>query len=146
VAVNHARVRLFQQTADQLEATASGAGPTTRRWARRAAPEPGPLRRLLVKHRSSYVLVPVAEVESLEAAGNYVRVNARGRSLLMRGSLSELDRRLDPELFARVHRSTIVNLDEVRQITPHVSGDYQLLLKSGRVLRMSRNYRDRLLP
>jgi len=93
------------------------------------------------------VLVPVAEVESLEAAGNYVRVmSAAGRSLLMRATLSELDRRLDPEQFARVHRSTIVNLDQVRQITTHMSGDYQLLLKSGRVLRMSRHYRRRLLP
>ena len=88
----------------------------------------------------------MAEVESLEAAGNYVRVTSGGRSLLMRSSLSELDSRLDPEQFARVHRSTIVNLDEVRQITPHMSGDYQLLLSSGRVLRRSRHYRRRLLP
>jgi two-component system LytT family response regulator len=105
-----------------------------------------PIRRLLVKHRSGYVLVPVTEVESLEAAGNYVKVMRGGRPLLMRGSLRELDRQLDPEQFARVHRSTIVNLDQVRQITPHVSGDYQLLLKSGRTLRMSRHYRRRLLP
>lgn len=145
VTVNHARVRLLQREPDRDAGPARPTGTPTGDLAP-ASSERKPLRRLAVRHRSSYVLLPVAEVESLEAAGNYVRVTSGGRSLLMRGSLSELDRRLDPEQFARVHRSTIVNLDQVRQITPHMSGDYQLLLKSGRVLRMSRNYRRRLLP
>lgn len=106
----------------------------------------GRARRLIVRDRSGYVLVQLSEVESLEAAGNYVRIVCGRRVFLMRSTMGDLEAVLDAEQFARVHRSTIVNIDAIQRITPHASGDFEILLNSGRSVRMSRSYRRRLLP
>lgn len=112
--------------------------------------EPGgaadaPLRRLLVRERRHALLLRDDEVEWIAAAGNYVEVHARGRSFLRRGTIAELAARLDPALFARIHRSTLVARARVRRITPDPSGDFHVALEGGETLRMSRRYRAALL-
>lgn len=104
-----------------------------------------PVERIVGRLGEKIVLVPVADVTHLAAEGNYVRVHAAGRSYLIRDTLSRLESRLDPQRFARIHRSVIVNVACVQELQPHFHGDYVVLLRSGERLRLSRRYQDRLL-
>lgn len=105
-----------------------------------------PVRRFVVRDRNRYLLIPDAEIVRIEAAGNYAEIHARGRSFLIRETMIELERQLDPQHFARIHRSSIVRIDRVAEITPDGGGDFLVTLDSGTELRMTRSYRDRLLP
>ena len=102
--------------------------------------------RILVRDSGRILPLDPREVDYMEAAGNYVRIHTRdGRQLLVRSSLSDMEARLDPARFTRIHRSTIVNLGRIRELEPWVGGDYTATLTSGEKLRVSRNYRDALL-
>jgi two-component system LytT family response regulator len=101
--------------------------------------------RFAVRDRDRFVLVQAADVDWLDAAANYVRLNARGREYLVRATLAEMERQLDPHAFTRIHRSTIVNVSRIRDVRVDAHGDYDVHLHDGRSLKMSRNYRDRLL-
>jgi two-component system, LytTR family, response regulator len=113
-----------------------------------AAPEKkgGFIERVVVKDRDSFLLLKTEELDWIESAGNYVELHARGRSFLLRTTMSELEVQLDPSRFARIHRSTIVNVDRVQEIKPSWHGDFNVILAAGVTLRMSRGYRNRLLP
>ena len=103
-------------------------------------------RRLVARERDRFVLVPVEDIRWIAAAGNYAEIHDRkGRVLLVRSTLSELEQRLDPAEFARIHRSTLVRLAEARELRPDAHGDYDLALDDGTVLAVGRAYRDRLL-
>ena len=101
--------------------------------------------RLLVKCGGKERLLPVEEVDWFEAAGNYVRIHTRGERLLLRETMANLELRLDPDQFARIHRSTIVNLRRVKELEPWFHGDYVVRLLDGRKLTLSRSHRSRLL-
>jgi len=103
-------------------------------------------RRLTVRERDRILLLPVEEIAWIEAAGNYAEVHARGGAYLVRTTLADLESRLDPAEFARVHRSTIVRIARVREIRPDAHGDFDLLLDDGSILPLSRSFRTRLLP
>jgi len=104
-----------------------------------------PLRRLVIRDRDRAFLLRDEEVDWIASAGNYVEVHARGRSHLLRATLTDLERQLDANRFRRIHRTTLVNVDRVREIRSDPSGDSEVQLESGDVLRMSRRYRDQLL-
>ena len=110
-----------------------------------AAGSPPLLRRFVVKERGRYLLVPADEVHWIGAAGNYAELHARGGTYLVRATIAELAARLDPARFARIHRSTIVQIDGIREIVPESHGDFDVVLADGTSLRMSRGFRDRLL-
>jgi len=99
----------------------------------------------VVRNRDRFVIVKVEEVDWMEAAANYVEVHARGKSFLLRATISGLEQQLDPKRFARIHRSLIVNVDRVAEIRSDAHGDYDVLLTNGKVLRMTRGYSERLL-
>ena len=101
--------------------------------------------RLLVKCAGKERLLPVDEVDWFEAAGNYVRIHTRGERLLLRETMANLEGRLDPDQFARIHRSTIVNLRRVKELEPWFHGDYVVRLLDGQKLTLSRSHRSRLL-
>ena len=101
--------------------------------------------RILVRQGEGFGFVETARVDWLEAAGNYVRVHAEGRSWLIRATLAAVTASLDPARFVRIHRSTIVNVDRVREVQPWVGGDYVAILNDGRQLRVSRTHREALL-
>ena len=88
--------------------------------------------------------VRVDDVDWVEAHGNYVRLHAGAHVHVLRLTMSALERRLPASRFARIHRSTIVNLDRVREMQPWFSGDYVVHLHGGTRLKLSRVYRDRL--
>ena len=88
--------------------------------------------------------MPVGEVDWIEAADNYVRVHAGPERHLVRETMGAMEARLDPARFARIHRSTIVNLARIRELQPTFNGEYAVLLHTGTKLTLSRGYRDAL--
>ncbi len=95
-----------------------------------------------VKDRGQIFRVEVGSIEHIEAAGDYMCIYTGDNSLILRETMKDLERRLDPRTFQRVHRSTIVNLDQVRQVKPHTNGECFLVLDSGAEVKVSRSYRD----
>ncbi|HEX7711418.1 MAG TPA: LytTR family DNA-binding domain-containing protein [Sphingomonadaceae bacterium] len=95
-----------------------------------------------VKDRGQIFRVDVDSIEHIEAAGDYMCIYTGDNSLILRETMKDLERRLDPRLFQRVHRSTIVNLDKVRQVKPHTNGECFLVLESNAQVKVSRSYRD----
>ena len=95
-----------------------------------------------VKDRGQIFRVEVESIEHIEAAGDYMCIYTGDNSLILRETMKDLERRLDPRKFQRVHRSTIVNLDQVRQVKPHTNGECFLVLGSGAEVKVSRSYRD----
>jgi two-component system LytT family response regulator len=95
-----------------------------------------------IKDRGQIFRVDVDTIEHIEAAGDYMCIYTADNSLILRETMKDLERRLDPRNFQRVHRSTIVNLDLVRQVKPHTNGECFLVLESGAEVKVSRSYRD----
>ncbi len=95
-----------------------------------------------VKDRGQIFRVEVDSIERIEAAGDYMCIYTAENSLILRETMKDLERRLDPRIFQRVHRSWIVNLDQVRQVKPHTNGECFLVLDSGAEVKVSRSYRD----
>ncbi len=95
-----------------------------------------------IKDRGQIFRVEVDTIEHIEAAGDYMCIYTGDNSLILRETMKDLERRLDPRKFQRVHRSTIVNLDQVRQVRPHTNGECFLVLDSGAEVKVSRSYRD----
>ncbi len=97
--------------------------------------------RFVVRDRDRSIFVPAAAVDWIEAADDYVVLHAGSETHLVRERIAELEERLDPEMFARIHRSTIVNIDRVRELHPLFRGDSTIVLTDGTQLRLSRSRR-----
>jgi two-component system, LytTR family, response regulator len=95
-----------------------------------------------IKDRGQIFRVDVESIERIEAAGDYMVIETADNSLILRETMKDLEKRLDPRTFQRVHRSKIVNLDRVRQVKPHTNGECFLILESGAEVKVSRSYRD----
>ena len=95
-----------------------------------------------IKDRGQIFRVDVDSIESIEAAGDYMCIKTPDNTLILRETMKDLEKRLDPRRFQRVHRSTIVNLDLVKQVKPHTNGECFLVLNSGTQVKVSRSYRD----
>lgn len=116
-----------------------------------AAPDEGPPvepierpERFLVRTLGKEFLLPAAEVEWLQAWGNYVNLRVRGHDYPLRSTMAAVEARLDPARFVRVHRSYIMNLDYLQQIEPLDSGDARARMRDGGTVPVSRRYRDSL--
>ncbi|HEX7871824.1 MAG TPA: LytTR family DNA-binding domain-containing protein [Sphingobium sp.] len=95
-----------------------------------------------IKDRGQIFRVDVDSIERIDAAGDYMCIYTADNSLILRETMKDLEKRLDPRNFQRVHRSTIVNLGQVRQVKPHTNGECFLVLESGTQVKVSRSYRD----
>lgn len=100
--------------------------------------------RLLVPEGETLQLIDSAGIEWLEADDNYVHVHTTSRSYLLRRTLQDLLEQLGDRQFARIHKSTAVNIAAVKAFTPLFKGDYEVQLRNGKVLRLSRRYKDTL--
>jgi hypothetical protein len=107
-------------------------------------PGSGPVERLVVKKLNREFILNTADIDRIDADGNYVTIHAQGATWPLRESLAALERKLDSKRFARVHRGHIVNLDRIREIQPWDSGDYRIVLTDGSHVNFSRRYRSRL--
>jgi two-component system, LytTR family, response regulator len=102
------------------------------------------LERVAIPDREGVRIVPIQEIDWIEAQDYYVEVHTAGRGYLLRRSLKQLEERLDPRRFARVHRSAIVNVARIQSLRPATHGERDLVLRDGTQLKLSRMYRDRL--
>jgi two-component system LytT family response regulator len=105
----------------------------------------GKTARFVIKSGEAYSLVRASDISSFQAQGNYVRLTTSSGSHMMRMTMADVEKRLDAKQFARIHRSTVVNIDCITEIRPAWRGDFEVLLADGQKLRMSRHFRDRLL-
>jgi len=97
---------------------------------------------LRIKDRGHISIVDVVDVEYIDAAGDYMCIHVGEKTHILRETMKTMEKRLDPKVFQRVHRSTIVNLDKVREVRPHSNGECFLTLESGTELKVSRSYKD----
>ena len=115
-----------------------------------AQPEPAMpglyLKRFAVRDDNRYLLVTAEQVDWIDSAANYVRLHVGTNAFLIRMTMNELEQKLDPQQFARIHRSTIVNISRVKEVTPDWHGEFDVKLHDGTNLRLTRTYRHRLLP
>jgi two-component system, LytTR family, response regulator len=105
-----------------------------------------PIKQILIRDRARAYFIPVDSIERLSAAGNYVEVHAAGKVHLVREPLAKLAAQLDAGEFIRVHRSHVVKLTAIAELQPMFHGDYELILRSGERLVLSRRYKALLPP
>jgi len=110
----------------------------------RKALEPRHSEILPIRQGREIVRVSVSSIEWIDAAGDYMCIHAAGNTHILRGTMKDLEQYLDPRLFQRVHRSTIVNLRRVKSLRAHMNGEYFLTLDGGNELKLSRTYRDKV--
>jgi two-component system LytT family response regulator len=99
---------------------------------------------LPIRDDNGTVRLDVGTIDWIDAAGDYMCVHADGRTYVLRETMKSLESLLDPKIFQRVHRSTIVNVKRVRRLRPHTNGEYFLTLDDGQEIKLSRSYRDRV--
>ncbi len=110
------------------------AAPSTRDW-----PE-----RLTIKDGNNFQFIKISQIQWIDAAGDYMCVHVGGKTHIMRTTMKQLEASLDPEIFIRVHRSSIVNANSIVTATSHLNGEYVLTLEGGARLKVSRGYRERI--
>ena len=98
--------------------------------------------RVLVKTRGRVILLRMEDISWVEAQGGYVRIHTQGGKYLLREKISGMLKRLPPDTFVRIHRSAIVNLDNIKELLPHRYGSCTVVLKDGTQLAMSRTFRE----
>jgi two-component system LytT family response regulator len=113
-----------------------------------ASPDGRPARRyatmLPIRVGRETLRLDVPTIDWIDAAGDYMCVHAAGQTHVLRATMKELEEMLDPKVFQRVHRSTIVNLARVRSLRPHLNGECFLKLQSGQEVKLSRSFRDKV--
>ena len=102
------------------------------------------LTRLPVRSQGRLVIVDLSDVDWIAAADNYVTLHAGDQQHLLRDTMGRLERELDPDRFVRIHRSSIVRIDRIKELLPDFHGDYTLILKNGTRLTLSRTYRAKV--
>jgi two-component system LytT family response regulator len=102
--------------------------------------------RLLISERGKVVVLQQRDIEFVQAAGTYIKIYAGGQCHQRRQSLTDIEQSLDASRFVRVHRSTVVNIEHIVEMHPLFHGDYELILRRGTRITLSRRYRERLKP
>lgn len=103
-----------------------------------------PPTRIPVKAKGRVIFVRLEDVEWIEAEANYLRLHLAGESYLLRETMNSFEARVDGSQFMRIHRSTMVNIDRIRDVQPWFTGEYIVRMKSGKELTLTRTYRDNL--
>jgi len=102
------------------------------------------LSRFIIRSVGKVIIVPVDEVDWIEAEGDYVKLHSPGKVHLHRERMSSLEKNLDPSVFIRIHRSTIVKIARIRELRPLVNGDHLVVLHTGEQLSLSRTMREKV--
>jgi two-component system, LytTR family, response regulator len=137
-AVERARVQLRQQSGAVLDHRLTQLLDTLGNRPRAAD-------RVVIKSAGRIMFLRTDEIDWIEAADNYVRLHVGAEPHLLRETLGTLESRLDPAKFMRIHRSTVVNVDRLKELQPWFHGDYIVILQDGTRLNLSRTYRDRVI-
>lgn len=107
-------------------------------------PAEKPGERILIKSSGEIFFLKADEIDWIEAEGDYMKFHVSGRAYLMRETMARLEARLDSKRFIRIHRSTIVNIDRLRKLSPSFAGEYAVILNDGTKLKLSRGYHERI--
>jgi len=102
------------------------------------------LERIVIRSGGRVTFLRAEEIDWIAAAGNYLEIHAGKQTHLLRETMNTMESRLDPEKFLRIHRSTIVHVDRVRELQSSFHGDYEVLLRDGTRLTLTRNYKEKL--
>jgi two-component system LytT family response regulator len=105
---------------------------------------PGHPERIVVKNAGRLFFLRADEIDWVESSGNYVNLHVGHESHLLRETMAGIESRLDPALFIRIHRTAIVKIDRIKELHPLFHGEYEVVLRDGTRLTLSRGYRDRL--
>ena len=100
--------------------------------------------KLAIRDGGKTTWVRQEDIEWIDAAGDYMCVHALGETHIMRKTMKELERELNPDFLHRIHRSTIVNINHVKEMQSHINGEYFLTLNSGHTVKLSRTYKNKL--
>lgn len=100
--------------------------------------------KLAIRDGGRTTWVKQEDIEWIDAAGDYMCVHAEGETYIMRMTMKQLENELDPAMLQRVHRSTIVNVNRVREMQAHINGEYFLTLNGGHTVKLSRSYKEKL--
>lgn len=100
--------------------------------------------RIVIKESGKFLFLDTSEIDRIESAGNYVKIVSGDKHYTVRETLKRIAKKLDPMIFFRIHRSTIVNIRKIKMIEPWFRGDYQIIMQNGTRLNMSRNYTELL--
>jgi two-component system LytT family response regulator len=103
-------------------------------------------KKFVIRDAGSAIVIPENEIDWIDAAGDYMCVHTGDTTHIMRSTVKELVSTLDPQVFKRIHRSTIVNIDRIQSVQSISKGDYIVLLTCGERLKVSRNYNDAIKP
>lgn len=137
-AINRARVTINQRETGQLTEKLNA-------LLHEVKPHSKFLKRVVVKSAGRTMILPIDSVDYIQAAGNYLQLHMGKTSHLIRERLSHFETKVDPDKFIRIHRSTIVNIERIKEMHPLFNGDQTVVLHDGTRLTMSRSYRERLL-
>jgi two-component system, LytTR family, response regulator len=102
------------------------------------------LEKLMIRDGGRVFFLRIDEIDWIEAAGNYVRLHVGKEAYLYRETMTKLEAQLNPERFARIHRSAMVNIERIKEMQPWFRGDYVIVLRDNQKLTLSRTYRGRL--
>jgi two-component system LytT family response regulator len=105
---------------------------------------PSYLERLVIKTEGRVFFLDVNDIHCIEAEGNYIRVYNGQKTYLLRETISGLESQLNPKVFLRIHRSSIVRIDKIKELQPWFHGEYHVIMENGKQLTLSRNYRTNL--
>jgi two-component system LytT family response regulator len=100
--------------------------------------------RLIVKSSGRVFFVRTEDIDWVEASGNYVKIHTKAEAHLLRESMKNMEAKLDPKTFVRIHRSAIVNIDRIKELEPWFHGEYIVIMRDGTRLTASRVFSDRL--
>jgi two-component system LytT family response regulator len=111
---------------------------------RTAAPGGPYLKRLVIKSGGRVTLLNVRDIDWIEAEGDYVKIHVAKAWHLLRETMKRLEAQFDPARFVRIHRSTIVNVERIKELQPYFRGEYVVILQDGKSLKLSRGYKEHL--
>jgi two-component system, LytTR family, response regulator len=128
---------------EELRALLDGVSPSAP--APRTAAPGGPyLKRLVIKSGGRVTLLNVRDIDWIEAEGDYVKIHVGKAWHLLRETMKRLEAQFDPARFIRIHRSTIVNVERIKELQPYFRGEYVVILQDGKSLKLSRGYKEHL--
>ena len=138
----------FGATMDRVRARLRQRRPETatsiRDAVERASPGATRITRFVARRANKHYLIPLGAVDWIEADGNYLRLRTGPQSHLIRDTMKNVEARLDPDAFMRIHRSTIVAVDRIASVQAREYGEYKIKLKDGTTLVSGRAYGDRV--
>ena len=100
--------------------------------------------KISIKDGSETTLVASVDIDWIDAAGDYMCIHANEKVHVLRSTMKKIEEKLDPKIFQRIHRSTIVNLEKIEKVCSHINGEFFIIMQGGARLKMSRSYRDKI--